>query len=282
MHWAQALSRMNDELNQTLWFVADAASQINAAAAELSESSVSLSQGATEQSAALEQISDSLKKVENQALENSENVAKTDKQAGAVKKSAHGAREKMEDLVEAMDQIEAQGKQTAGIIKTIDDIAFQTNLLALNAAVEAARAGKHGKGFAVVAQEVRNLASRSGEAAGQTSELIEASQGRISRGVEMVKRTSEAIGEIMEGILEVGRLADLIATASNKPGGRHHADFKRCVRNPTGDPLHHSQCRGNGRLCPGIVPTGQGTGQSGRRFLPEAAGGGLLRIRFGP
>ena len=31
----------------------------------------------------------------------------------------------------------------------------------------------------------------------------------------MVRRTSEAIGEIMEGILEVGRLADLIATASN-------------------------------------------------------------------
>ena len=209
-----ALSRMNEELNQTLWFVADAASQINAAAAELSQSSVSLSQGATEQSAALEEISDFLQKVESEAMENSENVSQTDQQAKAVENLAQGAGDKMKDLMEAMAQIETQGKQTAGIIKTIDDIAFQTNLLALNAAVEAARAGRHGKGFAVVAQEVRNLASRSAEAAGQTSEIIEASRKRIGTGVEMAGRTAKAIGEIMEGILEVGRLAERIATAS--------------------------------------------------------------------
>ncbi|WP_228716243.1 methyl-accepting chemotaxis protein, partial [Aliarcobacter butzleri] len=67
-------------------------------------------------------------------------------------------------------------------IGVIDNIAFQTNILSLNAAVEAATAGEAGKGFAVVAQEVRNLASRSAEAAREIKNIVENANHKANEG----------------------------------------------------------------------------------------------------
>jgi methyl-accepting chemotaxis protein-4 (peptide sensor receptor) len=83
------------------------------------------------------------------------------------------------------------------IISVIDGIAFQTNILALNAAVEAARAGEQGRGFAVVAGEVRNLASRSAQAAKEIKGLIEESVSRVQQGSQLVDMAAQTMMEIV-------------------------------------------------------------------------------------
>ncbi len=86
-----------------------------------------------------------------------------------------------------------KSNEIAGAITVIDQIAFQTNILSLNAAVEAATAGEAGKGFAVVAQEVRNLASRSADAAREIKEMVIAIQAETQK----MKESSDIVGKVV-------------------------------------------------------------------------------------
>ena len=96
----------------------------------------------------------------------------------------------------AMVKLNEESQKIGETVNMISQIAFQTNILSLNAAVEAATAGEAGKGFAVVAQEVRNLASRSDDAAKNITERIALIQNLVKNSLDSIHEIDDTISDI--------------------------------------------------------------------------------------
>jgi methyl-accepting chemotaxis protein len=86
----------------------------------------------------------------------------------------------------------------------------------LNAAVEAATAGEAGKGFAVVAQEVRNLASRSAEAAKEIKALVENATGKTDNGKQIADEMIQGYGTLNTNIAKTTEVIQEISEASHE------------------------------------------------------------------
>ncbi len=196
---AGALNDMVSKLSAVVTEVGMSSENVASGSEELSATAESLSESSTEQAANVEEVSSSIEEMTANIRQNAENAHETERIA---LQSANQA----EEGGVAVTQAVLAMKNIAEKISIIEEIARQTNLLALNAAIEAARAGEHGKGFAVVAAEVRKLAERSGEAAGEIGDLSSTSVSVAEKAGEMlnqlvpdIKRTSELVQEIAAG-----------------------------------------------------------------------------------
>jgi TolA-binding protein len=113
--------------------------QTAAAAQQVSSASNQLATGATQQAASLEETSSSLEEMSSMTQRNADDATTANR---VLKEEAMPNFQEIEGcngrMVTAIDAAVAAAKETAKIVKTIDEIAFQTNILALNAAVEAA------------------------------------------------------------------------------------------------------------------------------------------------
>ncbi len=210
------IRNINHQLSATLSEIDIAADQVSMGASQVSAGAQSLAQGATEQASSMEELSTAVHTISDQVSNNARNCGEAKQVVYETASLLTSADEKMKELAQAMETIDQTSQQISGIIKTIEDIAFQTNILALNAAVEAARAGAAGKGFSVVADEVRDLASRSAEAAKDTTVLIEGCVRAVANGVKTTGDTAEAVSEVYQFATQVETLIDQIASASTE------------------------------------------------------------------
>lgn len=201
-------------VSETLKEIVVSAEEVTQGAQQVSSGAQTLAQGAAEQTSSVESLSVNVEEIAKMVSNTAESAVNANRLGAKASEVLDSSSREMEELMDAIAQIERSSSDIEQIIKTIDDIAFQTNILALNAAIEAARAGQFGKSFAVVADEVRSLAQKSAMAASDTNGLIDSSLEAIRRGAALAKSTNDAFAEVKDNSMQVLDVVEHISTSS--------------------------------------------------------------------
>ncbi|MBU3014124.1 nitrate- and nitrite sensing domain-containing protein [Poseidonibacter lekithochrous] len=182
----------------------------------LTLSSNELTISSTEQASSLEQSSASLEQITANIKNNNTNMFQMMEIADELNNASSIGSKGAIQTSTSMDEINDKVKAINEAITIIDQISFQTNILSLNAAVEAATAGEAGKGFAVVAQEVRNLASKSANAARDIKKLVQSASIKSNEGKIIANEMIKGYDNLSEKITQTKDIIENVTKYSKE------------------------------------------------------------------
>ena len=225
------------EITESVSVLASSSSEIMASIAQLASSSSETATSIGETTTTVEEVKQTAIVSNHKAKSVSENAYKMADISKEGNKAIANTIEGMNKIRQQMNAIAvmvvrlSEQSQTIGeITATVNELAEQSNLLAVNAAIEAAKAGEQGKGFTVVAQEIKILATRSKEAAGQVRNILreitksigsavmatEEGGKAVDEGLKLTTLSGETIRTLSESVAEAANAAFQITASSQQ------------------------------------------------------------------
>ncbi|WP_256560504.1 methyl-accepting chemotaxis protein [Pyxidicoccus xibeiensis] len=240
----EAFNTMVAGLREVVGALVEAAGATAADAERIRTSAETLSLTTREQSESLQRTAEAVQGMSarvSQGAEAARTAAATAADNGAVAREGgtavgHASR-KMVEIVEVVERsaqtvarLQASGRVTGEMLRLIQQVADETQMLAVNTAIEAARAGQHGKGFSVVAGEVRKLATRTRDAAGQVQSLLGQSEAdtaaaadlmrqgtaKVREGMGLSSAAGDALERLVAGVREIGAHVERMAEENTR------------------------------------------------------------------
>ena len=207
----ESLHTIIQSMNETILGFGDAAVRLADMSEELNGQSGQLHQASMEQNQSTEALVCEVSHVKERLSSVTKSSGQTRIKTEEIAQKVQEANERMASLSNAMNDISVNAQEITNIAKAIEDISFQTSILAINASIEGA--GTAGKGFAVVANEVKQLASRSAEAAKNATEMVSSTRSIIKTGVELTANTADSLQAISAVSDQINGISDELVEA---------------------------------------------------------------------
>ena len=216
---ARYFNQYTEKMRQSLLGIRENISSLTQQAELVERSSKNSNQQAQDQNENMLQVAAAMEQMTSQINEVSHNAETAEKSTGSARTNVQNGvavvdgtvtdirslTSDIESVSTVVTELAAQTDSIGAVLDVIRGIAEQTNLLALNAAIEAARAGEQGRGFAVVADEVRTLASRTGQSTDEIQAMIEKLQSNAKAAVDAVKVSQSASTKTVDNAIQANQ-----------------------------------------------------------------------------